>query len=143
MGTQNRNSFFSSFLIKDKPSCAKAMENGGLFTMGIAAMTGMFGLAGLFAKSDNQQLSRLLTPWALVDAGLLVILGFFVFRKSRIASTLLFIYFIIGVAVMWFELGKTPRLFLSIIILLYSFTAMRGTYIWHSTYRKDPQDSTL
>ncbi len=143
MGTQNRNSFFSGFKIEDKPSCAKAIKNGGIAAMLSAAITGMLGIAGLFTKSDDQRLSYLLDPWVLVDAGLIVVLGFFVFRKSRIASTLLFIYFIISKLLMWFELGKPSGLVVSIIFFLYYLTAMRGTYIWHSTYQKDSQDSTL
>ena len=66
----------------------------------------------------------------------IVLMGIFVFRKSRVASTLLVIYFVAGKAIMWSDLGKVQGLFLSIIFLSYYVNAMRGTYIWRSTYRE-------
>ena len=46
----------------------------------------------------------------LVDVVLLVVLAIFVFRKSRVASTILVLYFIANKLLMWMELGKARSL---------------------------------
>ena len=129
-----KKSFFNSFEINDRESCAKAIKNGGIAAMISAAITTLFGIAGLFTNSDNKELKYFLDPWILVDGLLIVVLGFFIFRKSRVAATLLVIYFVGSKALTWYELGKTTGLLMSIVFFLYYFTAMRGTYIWHSSY---------
>lgn len=129
-----KKSFLNSFEINDKGSCAKAIKNGGIAAMISAAITTLFGIAGLFTNSDNAEIKYYLDPWILVDGLLIVVLGFFIFRKSRIAATLMVIYFAGSKIISWYELGKPTGLLMSIIFFAYYFTAMRGTYIWHSTY---------
>ena len=131
----NKKSFWDSFKINDQESCAKAIRNGGIAAMISAVITGVFGIAGFFTSSTDKDLNYFLEPWILVDAIFVVVLGIFVFRKSRIASTLLVIYFVGAKLIMWFELGTAKGLFMAIIFFLYYVTAMRGTYIWHSKYR--------
>jgi len=129
-----KTSFFDSFKIVNRDSCANAIKNGGIVAMISAAISSIFGIAGFFTSSDNKNLNYFLDPWILVDVTLIVVLGIFVFRKSRIASTLLVIYFVCAKALICYELGKPPGI-LSIIFFLYYITAMRGTYLWHSKYR--------
>ena len=135
MSSNNKKSLWDSFKINDEESCAKAIRNGGIAAMISAAITGVFGIAGFFTSSTDKDLNYLLDPWILVDFILIVVLGIFVFHKSRIASTLLVIYFVGAKLFMWFELGTPKGLFMAIIFFLYYVTAMRGTYIWHSKYR--------
>jgi hypothetical protein len=130
-----KKSFLDSFTIEDQESCAKAIKNGGTAALISAAITSVFGFAGFFTNSDNKDLNYFLDPWILADVALIIVLGLFVFRKSRIASTLLVIYFVGAKALMWIELGKPTGLVMSIIFLLYYATAMRGTYLWHKRYR--------
>lgn len=129
-------SFTDSFKIEDQDSCKKAIRNGGIAAMISAAITGAISAASLFTTSEDRALSYLMNPLNFFDAALLVVLGIFVFRKSRVASTLLFIYFVAAKALMWSELGKPDGLVMSIIFFLLYFTAMRATYIWHSQYKQ-------
>jgi hypothetical protein len=130
-----KKGFFDAFKIEDKESCAKAIKNGGIAAMISAGISALFGIAGFFTSSDDQELKYVLDPWILVDVVLIVVLGIFVFRKSRVASTLLFIYYTAGKCFQWYELGKPSGLLMAMIFVLYYFTAMRGTYLWHSKYR--------
>lgn len=129
-----KKSFLGAFKIEDRESCAKAIKNGGVVAMISAAVSTVFGVAGFFTASDNKDLNYFLDPWILVDVALIVVLGIFVFRKSRVASTLLVIYFVGAKALIWYELGKPSGGLMAVIFILYYVTAMRGTYIWRSKY---------
>jgi hypothetical protein len=83
-------------------------------------------------------LAYLLDPWKVVDVALIAVLAAFIFRKSRVASTFLVVYFILDKLTMWYDMRKVRGLPLTVIFLLYYMTAMRGTYRWHAAYRNDP-----
>ena len=117
--TAQKTSFWDSFSIKDRESCTKAIRNGGIAAMISAAITSIFGLAGFFTNSSNQDLNYFLDPWILIDVVLIVMLGLFVFRKSRIAATLLVVYFVSGKLIMWAALGKPTGFMMSLIFFLY------------------------
>ncbi|WP_457356369.1 hypothetical protein [Roseateles sp. P5_D6] len=130
-----KKSFLDSFSFHDRESCAKAIKTGGIAALISAGLTLAFGIAGFLTTSENKDLAYLLDPVMLVDAVLLVVLAIFVFRKSRVASTLLFIYFVISKLTMWYEMGKASGVPLTIVFFLFYLTAMRATYAWHSRYR--------
>ena len=129
-----KKSFLDCYIINDKNSCDRAIRNGGTSAMISAAITGGFGVAGFFMNSGNQEIKYLLNPWILTDAALLIVLAIFVFRKSRIAATLLVIYFVASKVYIWYELGKPSGEVLSIIFIAYFVMAMRGTFLWHAKY---------
>jgi hypothetical protein len=137
-----KKSFWGSFAITDQESCAKAIKNGGIAAMISAAITGVFAIAAFFTNSSNKDLNYFLDPWLLVDVVLIVVLGIFIFRKSRTAATLMVIYFVGSKLLMWAEMGEPKGLPMAIIFLFFYVTAMRGTYIWHSKYRDVPVKTT-
>lgn len=121
--------------MEDKASCETAIRNGAIAAMISAALAAAFGIAGFFTSSTNATLNYLLDPWILLDVALLVVLGVFVWRKSRVAATLLLVYFIASKLMMWAELGKAQGVFMTIIFLYFYANAMRGTFKWHANYR--------
>jgi hypothetical protein len=135
-----RTSFLAGFEITDRVSCERAIRNGGMAGLFSAAITGLFAMAGLFVRSSDPGLKRAMDPWALADVALIVVLAAYVFRKSRVASTLLVVYYVLAKLAIWSEVGTSPAGFLlPIIFMLYYVTAMRGTYLWHSKYRDAPE----
>jgi len=143
MSTDNKKkSLLSSFIITDQESCAKAIKNGGIAAMISAAITGAFAVAAFFTSSSNKALNYLLDPWLLLDVVTIVVLGIFIFRKSRVAATLMVIYFTGSKLLVWAEIGEPKGLVMSIVFFLFYVTAMRGTYIWHSKYRDVPAKTT-
>ncbi len=129
-------SFLDVFIIQDRESCAKAIKYGAIAAMVIAGFSGLIGISSFLVASDNQIAKYILDPLLLVDAVLAFILGIFVFRKSRIASTILVVYFLGAKAAFFYDTGKLPGI-ISIIYLLLFITAMRATYIWHARYEDD------
>lgn len=131
-------SFVDTFRLRDRYSCEKAIRNGGVAGLISASVTGIFALAGFFINWDTALASSLMDPALTLDVGLLLIMALFVFRKSRTASTLLVVYFVASKLLLWYQLGRVPGLLFSIIFFLYYVTAMRATYIWHSSYGDAP-----
>jgi hypothetical protein len=134
--TSARKSWLDSFRIYDRESCARAIRNGGIAAMIVAGLSFVFGVAGFFTKSGRPQLDYVLDPAMLWDAGLVAILGVFLFRRSRAASTLLVLHLVLGKVMMWADTGSLQGLPMTLVFLAYYVTAMRGTYIWHSRYRE-------
>lgn len=130
-----KQSFADNFRLHDRYSCEKAIRNGGVAALISAAVTSIFAAAGFFINSTDTALAYLMDPGLAVDAALILTLGILVFRKSRTASTLLVVYFVASKLLLWYDLGKVQGLLLSIVFFLYYVTAMRATYIWHSSYR--------
>jgi ABC-type proline/glycine betaine transport system permease subunit len=94
---------------------------------------------GLLIQSEDEELNYLLDPWALIDVAVILILAFFIFRKSRVAATLMVVYFVIGKLVMWYQIGKPQGLIMMLVFLAFYSTAMRGTFLWHAKYRNQAQ----
>ena len=64
------------------------------------------------------------------------VLAFFIYKKSRIASTLALIIFIIGKFSMAAATGHMGGgSIISITIMAFLFNSMRATYVWHSQYK--------
>jgi hypothetical protein len=126
----------AAFEITDRVSCERAIRNGGMAGLVSAAISGVFVVAGLVVRSPDPALASAMNPWSLIDVALIVVLAWYVFRKSRVASTLLVVYYVLAKLSIWSEVGiSVPGLILPIMFMLYYVTAMRGTYLWHSKYR--------
>ncbi len=136
--SKEKKSFMTSFQITDRESCATAIRNGGIAALISGGITTIFAVIGFFVQPSDADMGLLLDPWLLVDVALILLLAVFVFRKSRVASTLLLIYFVSGKLYLWSEMGAPRGIFLTIIFFLYYFTAMRGTYLWHSEFHDAP-----
>ena len=76
-----------------KRKCERKIRNGGILALVAAALTAAASVAGIVVESSDRATAQFLDPAGLIDALLLLILGVFVLRKSRIASTLLVVYF--------------------------------------------------
>jgi len=135
MSQPGEKGFFS---ISDRASCERAIRNGGIAVMVSAGLSGLVAVIGLYTSSPDKYLAVFLDPWALVDVGFIVVLGIFIFKKSRVASTLMVLYFIASKTILWIEIGAAKGLPFAVIFFLFYFTAMRGSFLWHSTYKNAP-----
>lgn len=130
----NDKFFLNSFVIRDHGSCKKAIKNGGIATMISAAITGFYCFASFIGTSCNNGKFFFVDPWMLLEFVIFVVLGFGVFKKSRIASTLLLFYFLWAKLSVWFKIGSLKWLLITIVLFIYMVIATIGTYIWHSKY---------
>ena len=136
---KKKRSFEDQLRINDRESCERAIHNGGIAALVCAGLTSIFAIAGFFVKPDEgDRLSSFLDPWLLVDVALIVVLAVFIFRKSRVASTLMFVYFVGSKILQIVDgSGASAGMIVAVFFALYFFTAMRGTYLWHSKYRHE------
>ena len=73
-----------------------------------------------------------LTPTGLIfDVVLIFGLAFGIYKKSRVASTIMFIYFLASKILIYVETKQMPGFFMAIIFLVLYFRAMIGTYEYH------------
>jgi hypothetical protein len=134
--------------LNDQKSCEGAIRNGGIAAFVSAGFTAIFATMGFFAQPKDNQLGFLMDPWLFLDVGLVILLGIFTLRKNRVASTILFIYFIFSkILLLMNGLGSTSAsgLLPSVFFFLFFLNAMRATYIWHAKYVpsvKEPSVST-
>lgn len=132
---KNKATFSDKMKMDTQVSCEAAIKNGWCAALLSLVITLAFSCFGFFVKSDDETLNYLLDPWLLVDVVLLAIMAFFIYKKSRIAATLMFIYFVVSKITLWYELGAVQGLPLTMIFLFFYVNAMRGTFVWHSKYK--------
>jgi len=131
------------FAFNDKKSCETAIKIGGITAVVAALMAGVLNVLDFIAASAKNEFKYELDPLLFFDVPLIFIMGIFVFRKSRISATLLFLYYTISKAITWYDLGRVPNWVLAIGFLVLFFNAMRATHIWNAKYKKKICENTL
>jgi hypothetical protein len=126
---KKRNFFDEQFNLNTPEACEEAVKNGWVAALISTGITLAIGILGLFINTTDENLNYHLDPWVLPDAMLVAIFAFFIYKKSRIASTLMFLYFIASKLLVWIELGTPSGLPMAIIFGAFFFNAMRATFI--------------
>ncbi|QIQ22300.1 hypothetical protein [Zophobihabitans entericus] len=122
MDTNNNNKPQSGsfFQLNTKKTCQQAITVGWI----AAVISCLLTLAVAMA----------LSPYFYVDVVLLAVLAFFVYKKSRVASTILVVYFVASklLQISW---GISPGQLIFALLFIFCYVqAMRATYIWHKNY---------
>ena len=140
---QKKNPIWGGFNITDEESCRIAIRNGGIVSMISAIITGAFAFTVFFDQSSEPISNILLNPWRLINFFLILSLSVFIFRKSRIASTLMVVYFIASTIISRSMTGEFRGLSLMFILLIYYVCAMQGTFLWHKKYKSEFSEMKL
>jgi len=133
---KNHTSFQDRFKMDTQELCEAAIRQGWITALVSMGITLLFSSIGFFTQSDNETPNYFLEPWLLIDVVLMAVMAFFIYKKSRTAATLMFVYFVTSKLVQWYDLGNVQGLPLAMIFMYFYFNAMRGTFIWHSKYNK-------
>jgi hypothetical protein len=134
---KKRRSFEEQLRITDRTSCEQAIRNGGVAALVVAGLTAIAAIAGFFVDTSNERLSSVLDPWALLDVVLILVLAVFIFRKSRVASTVMLVYYVVSKLLQVMDGSVGLGLVVAVFFVLWFVAAMRGTYLWHSKYRHE------
>ncbi len=132
---KEKNSFKEQIKMDTQKSCEQAIKTGWIAALISLGMTLILSSIGFVTQSENEKLNYILNPWSIIDAILMGILAFYIYKKSRVAATLMFIYFIISKFSQWFDLGNVQGFPLALVFMVFYFNAMRGTFMWHSMYK--------
>ncbi len=114
----------------NRTEAIQAAKNGSI----AATISGVLTLAvvffAMYTDSDGD-----LGLWNdasnLFDIALVFICAVGIYRKSRAAAVVLFVYFILSRIYLTISLGRFPGFFLSLIFLYYYGKAIQGTFVFH------------
>ena len=135
---KSKPTFKEQLKLETPETCLAAIKNGWVAGIISITLTLIIMLVGIYSNSENETLNYYADPNLILDIILMVVMVFFIYRKSRIAATCMFLYFIVSKYIQWTDLGEIQGVPIALIFTLLYFNAMRGTYIWHSKY-KDTQ----
>ena len=129
----------SIYVLGTKEACEKAIKYGWIAGAISATITAIFAILGFFIHSDNPTVQYAFDPLLLIDAVLIAVLAFFIFKKSRVAATLLVIYFVASKIMIWMDTHTFSGGLLAVLFIFLFGNAARATFIWHSKYKNPPQ----
>ena len=96
MAEKKKATFKDQMKMDTQELCEAAIKNGWIAALISLGITLIFGAVGFFAESDDEVLNYFLDPWLMVDVVLMAIMAFFIYKKSRTAATLMFVYFVLS-----------------------------------------------
>ena len=130
-------SFSEELKLNSNMACEAAIMHTWIFSA-ISALVGtVMGLSGLFIENINVSpvVNYLAHPLALFDAALLFVLTFYIYKKSRVAVTILLIHFMLGKLTEYATVGFGWGLGFTLLLLFVYLNGARAMYIWHSKYK--------
>lgn len=69
--------------------------------------------------------------WSLIDVALIAGFAFGIWRRSRVAATLMFVYFVLSKILIMQATGRPDGLVLGLVFLIFYFRAMTATFRYH------------
>lgn len=123
--------------INDENTCLNAIKSGfyaAIFCFLMTLAAAVIGLVINGSGSMNGPHEMVFNPFLLIDVVLIGAMAFFIYKKSRMASVIMLIYFIYGKIMMFMD-GypfNTFGIILAIALTVCFINAVRGTFYWHS-----------
>ncbi len=105
----------------------------------VALISGVMTIALIGIAMGTGALGNLFDWWSSLDVVLIFALAFGIYKKSRTAATIMFVYFLLSK--IWFivETGKPSGIVLSLVFLYFYLQAMIGTYQYHKFVKEAAQ----
>lgn len=114
----------------NRDEAIKAIRNGAIAACISAGFTLVFVLYAVFSNSSGT-LQIFNDPTNFFDILLVFGCAFGVYKKSRFAAILLFVYFIVCKIIIGIELGKVTGIGIGLIFLYFYGKAIQGTFSFH------------
>ncbi len=96
-----------------------------------AIISGIFTLGVMIIAILSDSLGKFVDLWTSIDVGLIFLLAFGIYKRSKVAATLMFIYYLSSTLWLMISTGKMSGILLSIIFILIYFEAMVATFRYH------------
>lgn len=100
----------------------------GLMTLAAVVLGLTMGSGGMF------------NAWNSLDVVLIFFLAFWIHKRSRVAATAMFVYFLISKIMVIAETGQASGGLVALIFLYFYFQAMVGTFQYHKLSRSTQGD---
>lgn len=101
-----------------------------------AIVSGVLTLAIMIVAMNTDAFDGLYDVWMTVDVVLIFLLAFGIYKKSRVAATMMFVYFLMSKIWMVVETGEVNGLFFGAIFLYLYAQAMISTYKYHALVKE-------
>lgn len=112
----------------------KKIRNGWI----MAVVSGVLTFALMLVAINTGTMGDIFDIWTSLDVLLIFGLAFGIYKKSRIAASCMFVYFLVSKILIMYESGNANGWMLSLVFLYIYFHAMLGTYQYHK-FIKSPQ----
>jgi len=96
-----------------------------------AIVTGVMTMVLMLVALETGLLRDKYDVWNGIDVALIFVLAYGIYRKSRLASTLMFIYFVSSKVLETLGNGQPSGIILTIIFIYLYYQAMIATYQYH------------
>lgn len=93
-----------------------------------ASLTTLFGLAGFFFTDLEGPLAFFVDPWSLVDAVVIWILAYFLYKRSFTASLFMVAYWLLSMFAIHLETGLSASIIVRLYFLYVFVNGSRGAY---------------
>jgi len=111
---------------------AKKIKRGWI----AAIISGLMTMGVMLVAINTGVLNSLFDVWTSIDVILIFGLALGIYKKSRIAATTMFLYFLASKIWIIAETGKPGGLVMAMIFLYFYFQAMVGTFQYHNLVKK-------
>ncbi len=108
-------------------SVLRKIRHGWIVALISGAMTLLLTLVAIFGTD----FTGFVDVWNFMDVALIFGLAFGIYKKSRIASTAMFVYFVLSKIYVWFLTEQVSGLLVAAIFIFFFFQAMVGTFQYH------------
>lgn len=123
----------------DRNEAIKATRNGAIAACISAAVTIIFVLIAINIDAEGK-LALWNDPSNLVDVALIIACAIGIYRKSRVASVLLFVYFIAVKIIIAIETQSYSGFGVALIFLYFYARAIQGAFVYHRLEKENNPD---
>lgn len=123
----------------DRAGALKAIRKGAIAAIISGTVTLFVVGMALFSDAEGN-LAFWNDPFNLIDVLLIFFLAFGIYRKSRTAAVLLFIYFMFAKIFIALSVGRMQGLLVSLIFLYFYARAIQGTFVFHRLEKQENPD---
>jgi hypothetical protein len=114
----------------NREEAIKATKNGAIAACISACITLLFVLYAIFSN-DNKSFAIWNDPSNFFDIVLIICCAFGIYKKSRFAAVLIFVYFIFAKIVIGIESGKFSGIGMGLVFLYFYGKAIQGAFAFH------------
>ncbi|WP_269790598.1 hypothetical protein [Stenotrophomonas sp. Iso1] len=105
------------------------IRNGWITACVSCALTLILTVVSMTSVSDSSE--PVFSAWNFVDVALIAALAFGIYKRSRTAATIMFVYFVLSKILIMLDTGLPTGLILGLVFATFYFRAMTATYRYH------------
>jgi len=123
----------------NKSEAIKATKNGAIAACISAAITVIIVLIAISTDAEGK-LALFNDPANFIDVALILACAFGMYKRSRVASALIFIYFLAAKAIISIETQAYSGIGMALVFLYFYGKAIQGSFVYHKLEKEENPD---